>query len=66
MSATDEDALIGGAVEWLGETALRDAARTVFANSPRTVNERAAGFWIGLAWILTGDRRTGSIGATCS
>ena len=48
VTATNEEALIGDAVQWLGETALRDAARTVLANSPRTVNDRAAAI---LDWL---------------
>jgi ATP-dependent helicase/nuclease subunit A len=48
VTATNEEALIGHAVQWLGETALRDAAREVFANSPRTVGERAAAI---LDWL---------------
>jgi ATP-dependent helicase/nuclease subunit A len=49
VTATDEDALFADAVQWLGEAALRDAAREVFANSPRTVGERAAAIldWLG-------------------
>ncbi len=55
VTAPDENALIGDAVRWLGETALRDAAREVFANSPRTVGERAAGI---LDWLSQDtDRR---------
>ena len=60
VTATDEDALIGDAVQWLGETALRDAAREVFANSPRTVGERAAAI---LDWLSQDtDPATGELG----
>jgi ATP-dependent helicase/nuclease subunit A len=55
VTAHDEQSLIGGAVQWLGETALRDAAREVLANSPRTVCERAAAI---LDWLSQNtDRR---------
>jgi ATP-dependent helicase/nuclease subunit A len=49
VTATDEGALLAESVQWLGESALRDAARTVLANSPRTVKERAAAIldWLG-------------------
>jgi ATP-dependent helicase/nuclease subunit A len=48
VTVTDEDALIADAVDWLGETALRDAAREVCANSPPKVSERAAAI---LDWL---------------
>jgi ATP-dependent helicase/nuclease subunit A len=48
VTALDEATLIAGAVQWLGETALRDAAREVLANSPKTVNDRAAAI---LDWL---------------
>jgi ATP-dependent helicase/nuclease subunit A len=48
VTAADENALIVDAVQWMGESALRDAARTVLANSPRTVNDRAAAI---LDWL---------------
>ena len=55
VKATDEDSLIEDAVQWLGEAALRDAAREVLAKSPKTVTERAAGI---LDWLAqdTGQR----------
>ena len=55
VTATDEDSLLGDAVQWLGEAALRDAARQVFANSPRTATDRAAAI---LDWLVQdADRR---------
>ncbi|HEX3574337.1 MAG TPA: double-strand break repair helicase AddA, partial [Rhodopila sp.] len=48
VTAADEESLLAEAVDWLGEAALRDAARTVLASSPRTVGERAAGI---LDWL---------------
>ena len=42
-TAADEDSLIAAAVHWLGESALRDAARQVLANSSPTVAARAGG-----------------------
>ncbi len=55
VTAMDENSLLADAVQWLGEAALRDAAREVLANSPRTVNQRAAAI---LDWISQdGDRR---------
>ena len=55
VTAADENSLIADAVCWLGEAALRDAAREVLANSPRTVGERAAAI---LDWLSQdADRR---------
>jgi ATP-dependent helicase/nuclease subunit A len=49
VTAEDEDALIADAVSWLGEDALRDAARTVMAKGSKAVAERAAAIldWLG-------------------
>jgi ATP-dependent helicase/nuclease subunit A len=43
VTAQSEEALIANAVQWLGESALRDAARTVFTSGSKTVSDRAAG-----------------------
>jgi ATP-dependent helicase/nuclease subunit A len=51
VTAPDEDSLMCGAVHWMGEAALRDAAGTVLAKSSKTVSERAAAI---LHW-LNGD-----------
>ena len=48
VTATDEEVLIAGAVQWLGEAALRDAAREVLANGPPKAAERAAAM---LDWL---------------
>ena len=53
VSAPDEDSLLAEAVNWLGEAALRDAARQVLANSAPTIAARAGGI---LDW-LTQDRQ---------
>jgi ATP-dependent helicase/nuclease subunit A len=42
VTAADEDALIADAVTWMGEAALRDAARIVFANGSTGTAARAA------------------------
>jgi ATP-dependent helicase/nuclease subunit A len=55
VMVADEAALIADAVRWLGEAALRDAAREVLANSSKTVGERAASI---LDWLSQdADRR---------
>ncbi|MDR3531489.1 MAG: double-strand break repair helicase AddA [Rhodopila sp.] len=55
VTAPDEDSLIAEAVQWLGEGALRDAARVVLASGSKTVAERAAGI---LDWLSqAADRR---------
>ena len=48
VTAPDEETLIAGAVQWLGESALRDAARTVQASGPKSVADRAAAI---LDWL---------------
>jgi ATP-dependent helicase/nuclease subunit A len=48
VTATDTDSLMEGAVQWPGESALRDAARKVLGNSPATVKARAAAI---LDWL---------------
>ncbi len=55
VTAPDEASLIEGAVQWLGEAALRDAARQVLARNKKTAGERAAGI---LDWLAqdTGHR----------
>jgi ATP-dependent helicase/nuclease subunit A len=55
VSVTDEEALIADSITWLGEAALRDAARQVLGNCPKTVKERAEGIldWLG----QTADKR---------
>jgi ATP-dependent helicase/nuclease subunit A len=49
VMAPDEASLIAGAVRWLGESALRDAARIVLASGSKTVSDRAAAIidWLG-------------------
>jgi ATP-dependent helicase/nuclease subunit A len=55
VTAPDEDTLIAGAVQWLGETALRDAARTVLTDGSKSVADRAAAI---LDWLSQeADRR---------
>ena len=54
VAAPDEDALMAEAVRWLGEAALRDAAREVFANSSPKAAERAAGL---LDWLAQDSGR---------
>jgi ATP-dependent helicase/nuclease subunit A len=56
VTVADEGALMDQAVTWLGETALRDAARTVAAEGATTVAARARSMldWLGLA---TNERR---------
>ena len=55
VSAADADSLMQGAMQWLGESALRDAARQVLSNSPPTVKTRAAAI---LDWLTQDpDRR---------
>jgi ATP-dependent helicase/nuclease subunit A len=48
VTATDTHSLMEGAAQWLGEGALRDAARKVLGNSPATVKARAAAM---LDWL---------------
>jgi ATP-dependent helicase/nuclease subunit A len=48
VTATDEDALMADAVLWLGETALRDAARVVLASGSKGASGRAAAI---LDWL---------------
>jgi ATP-dependent helicase/nuclease subunit A len=48
VTARDEATLIAGAVEWLGESALRDAARTVFGSGSKGAADRAAAI---LDWL---------------
>jgi ATP-dependent helicase/nuclease subunit A len=48
VTAQDDAALIAGAVTWLGEGALRDAAGIVQRNGAKTVAERAAAI---LDWL---------------
>ena len=48
VTAPDEESLIAGAVRWLGESALRDAARIVLSSGSKAVAERAAGI---LDWL---------------
>ena len=48
VTAADEDQLIDEAVTWMGESALRDAARIVMASGSPAVKERAAGI---LDWL---------------
>jgi ATP-dependent helicase/nuclease subunit A len=48
VTAPDEETLIAGAVQWLGESALRDAARIVQASGSKTVADRAAAI---LDWL---------------
>ncbi|MEA2741201.1 MAG: ATP-dependent helicase/nuclease subunit, partial [Acetobacteraceae bacterium] len=48
VTAPDEPTLIAGAVRWLGETALRDAARIVAASGSKSAAERAAAI---LDWL---------------
>jgi ATP-dependent helicase/nuclease subunit A len=48
VTAADDDALLADAVQWLGEAALRDAARIVLASGSKGVADRAAGI---LDWL---------------
>ncbi|WP_158927134.1 double-strand break repair helicase AddA [Acidisphaera sp. S103] len=48
VTAPDDATLIAGAVEWLGESALRDAARIVLASGSKGVADRAAAI---LDWL---------------
>jgi ATP-dependent helicase/nuclease subunit A len=55
VTAIDQDALMAEAVQWLGETALRDAARRVLGNCPPKAGERATAI---LDWLSQdNDRR---------
>ena len=55
VTAPDEQSLIAGAVQWLGEGGLRDAARIVLASGSAGAAERAAGI---LDWLSQeADRR---------
>jgi ATP-dependent helicase/nuclease subunit A len=48
VTEPDEDTLVAHAVRWLGETALRDAARIVLASGSKTAADRAAAM---LDWL---------------
>jgi ATP-dependent helicase/nuclease subunit A len=54
VTATDEDSLLADAVQWLGESALRDAARIVLASGSKMVAERAAAI---LDWLSQESER---------
>jgi ATP-dependent helicase/nuclease subunit A len=54
VTARNEEQLIGEAVRWMGESALRDAVRVVFAHGTKTAAERAAAV---LDWLSQDERR---------
>ena len=60
VTAPDEETLIFEAAEWLGETALRDAARAVQANGSAAVSDRAASIldWLSLPADLRAENWT--------
>lgn len=63
VTAPDEATLIADAVTWMGETALRDAARIVMASGSKAVGDRAAAIldWLG----QQADRRADSWADWC-
>jgi ATP-dependent helicase/nuclease subunit A len=64
VTAPDEEALLVDAIAWLGEAALRDAARAVLANGPPKASERAAAI---LDWLSqVGDRRRSNWSDWCA
>jgi ATP-dependent helicase/nuclease subunit A len=64
VTATDEGALMREAVQWLGESALRDAAKQVLEHGPPTIKERATGI---LDWLSQdGSRRQANWSEWCS
>ncbi len=66
VTATDEDALFADAVQWLGEAALRDAARDgASQTAPGPLANVRRRFWTGSARIPAGGRQVGPIGVAC-
>ena len=63
VTAPDDDTLLAGAVQWLGESALRDAARIVLASGSKGTSDRAAAV---LDWLSQDpDRRARSWADWC-
>jgi ATP-dependent helicase/nuclease subunit A len=54
VTAQDDESLIADAVQWLGESALRDAARTVLTGGSKAVAERARAI---LDWLSQESHR---------